>query len=223
MAALAQWRSDDPLPGSAQLEDLRFRRLLGSEEWSRLPPAVRRRFSKRLGPGLSVTYRGTVLQCRINIFGWLLAQAARLIGAPLPLHRDEGVAAIVTVTEDGESGGQVWSRLYARHAGFPQVIHSAKRFAGPTGIEEYLGLGFGIALVVSALPNGIRFAGDHYFLRLRNWRLRFPSWLVPGRLVIEHIDQGAGRFIFDLELRSGVFGKLISQRCEFRDCLPAGG
>ena len=201
----------------APLEDMRFRRLLGLKAWSQLPQAVRKRFSRRLGPGLSVTYRGTVEYCRMNLAGWLLSQLARVIGAPLPLYRDEGVAAIVTVTEDGESGGQVWSRLYARHRGFPQVIHSSKRFAGPTGIEEYLGLGFGIALSVELVPGGIRFLSDHFFLRLGSQRLRFPGWLVPLRLAIEHLDCGAGNFTFVLNLRCRPFGTIILQRCAFSD------
>ncbi|MBL7372815.1 DUF4166 domain-containing protein, partial [Escherichia coli] len=91
---------------------------------------------------------------------------ARLIGAPLPLGTDIGVSASVSVTADADGQGQYWTRQYGRAQGFPQVIHSAKRFAGPTGIEEYLGLGVGIALRLEEAGGALLFVSDHYFLKL---------------------------------------------------------
>ncbi len=201
----------------APLADLRFRQLTGAAAWAALPAAVQSRFGKRLGPGLCANYVGQVLSCRMTLGGWLLAQGCRLIGAPLPLDRGGGVAAIVSVTEDGLSGGQVWTRLYARRRGFPQVIHSAKRFAGPTGLEEYLGGGFGIALTVSARARSIRFESDHYFLALGGLRLRLPRWLTPGQLTIDHADCGAGHFTFTLALRHRLLGELLHQHSHFCD------
>lgn len=217
MNAIARALPQPAAPISAQLADLRFRNLIGRSEWDGLPARVRARFAKRFYPGKAVCYRGTVLACRMNAAGRILTQLARLIGAPLPLDEGGGAAAVVTVTEDGASGGQVWTRLYARPRGFPQTIHSAKRFAGPTGLEEYLGRGFGIALVVCAVPGGIRFTSDHYFLRLGNLRLRLPLWLTPGRLTIDHGDLGAGRFAFDLALAHPLFGLLVEQHSHFSD------
>ncbi len=204
------------------LSDLRFRNLLGAQAWDGLPRAVRLRFGKRLGPGQSVSYTGQVLRCDMGLAGWLLAQACRAIGAPLPLERAGGVAAIVTVTEDGASGGQVWTRIYARTRGFPQVIHSAKRFAGPTRLEEYLGGGFGIALTVRATADGIRFSSDHYFLQFAGLRLRLPAWLGPGSLTIDHADCGGGAFTFTLALRHRLLGELIHQASLFHDQVATG-
>ena len=200
-----------------ELVDLRFRQLLGPQQWASLPDAVCRRFGKRLSVGQSANYAGQVLSCRMNFSGWVLAQACRLIGAPLPLEREGGVAAIVSVTEDGMSGGQVWTRVYARKRGFPQVIHSAKRFVGPTGLEEYLGGGFGIALRVSAIDGGIRFSSDHYFLQLGRIRLRMPRWLAPGLLTIDHADCGGGNFTFTLALRHCLLGEVMHQHSHFCD------
>jgi len=151
------------------------------------------------------------------VAGWLLAQAARLIGAPLPLGRDTGVPATVCITEDRAGNGQYWSRNYGRAAGFPQVIQSAKRFAGPTGLEEYLGHGIGIALRLAIEDGALLFVGDHYFLRLFGVRLRWPRWLAPGGLVIRHQDIGSGRFVFALDLVHPWFGELLHQVALFTD------
>src|SRR5262245_36294612 len=127
----------------AKLGDLRFRNLLPERDWAALPKAIRRRFSKRLADGNTAIYAGEVLETWMSGAGWLLVQVLRLIGAPLPTDRSVHVPSVVSVTEDMTTGGQIWTRLYARRDGFPQVVHSSKRFAGPTGLEEYVG--FGIA------------------------------------------------------------------------------
>lgn len=201
----------------ADLADLRFRVLLGEAGWSRLPPVIRARFSKRLRPGMSVTYGGQITESWRNLAGHVLAQLCRLIGAPLPLGDDLGAAAVVTVTEDAIAGGQFWTRMYNRAHGFPQVIHSSKRFAGPTGLEEYLGGGFGIALAVSADETALRFHSRHYFLALGPFRLRLPAWLEPGALTISHIDHGDDSFAFVLDLRHPLLGEMLHQVGLFRE------
>jgi len=202
------------------LDDHRFHDLLPDEAWGRLPLAIWRRFSKRSAAGDTVVYVGTIEEASFSPAGWWLAQLARIIGAPLPLCAETGVPMIVTVTE--ASGGQIWTRICARSNGFPQVIHSAKRFAGPTGIEEYLGLGLGIALRLSAEDGALVFRGDHLFIALgRRLRLRLPRWLNPGTLTVAHVDRGGGRFAFTLDLIHPLFGDLIHQVAIFADGEPA--
>lgn len=207
----------DSRTDAAQLLDLRFRRLIGRAAWDGLPEAVRRRFSKRLAGESVALYRGRVVRSEFSSLGWLFAQALRLVGAPLPISRDTDVPAVVSVSEDGASGGQLWSRLYGRRRGFPQVIHSAKRFAGPTGLEEYVGRGIGMALRVEPLKDGLRFASDHYFLSIGKRRFRLPLWLEPGRTAVEHHDLGHGCFLFRLSLRHPLFGRLVEQHALFHD------
>src|SRR6516162_6755389 len=81
--------------GDEALGDLRFRALLSAEDWATLPPAVRRRFSRRLAGGATVVYAGIVVATRMSRAGWWLAQAVRPIGAPLPISRDSNVASVV--------------------------------------------------------------------------------------------------------------------------------
>lgn len=204
-------------PPARPLGDPRFRALLGAEQWSALAPAIRRRFSTRLSESRTKIYAGAITETHMSSAGWLLAQAARLAGGPLPLSRDAGMPATVTVTEDAATGGQFWTRIYGRRRGFPQVIHSAKRFRGPTGLEEYLGRGIGMALTIDGAGNELHFRSDHYFMQLFGRRLRLPRWLSPGATTVSHIDRGRGRFAFTLELRHPLLGVLIRQTALFHD------
>jgi hypothetical protein len=203
---------------AAESGDAPFRRLLGEARWAALPESTRRRFARHIGPGACASYVGEVTECRMGHAGWLLAQFGRLVGAPLPLGHDTGVAASVSVTGDSLGCAQYWTRQYARAHGFPQVVHSAKRFAGPTGLEEYLGLGIGIALGLDAIDGTLLFVSDHYFFKLGNLRLRIPAWLAPGRMVVGHVDLGEDRFAFTLDLVHPWFGELIHQLAVFADC-----
>ena len=215
-AVFATRIQDRDLPVEGDLADLRFRALLPAADWAALPLAVRRRFSKRLKGGTTVVYCGDVVAVEAHLMGRLLAQAARLIGAPLPLVFTPG-ASVVTVTEDAVGRGQVWSRMYVRADGFPQVIHSAKRFAGPTGLEEHVGGGVGMALTVTAEDGALVFRSAFYFATLLGLRLRLPRWTQPGDLTITHRDLGQGRFAFSLALDHPWLGRLLGQDAIFRD------
>lgn len=212
----------DPYPDAPGPRDIRFRILVGSAGWSRLPQAVQQRFSKRLGGEQVALYSGTVVETRLSRAGWWLAQLLRPLGAPLPLRRERGVPALVCVSEDAASGGQIWSRLYGSGCGLPQVIHSIKSFAGPTGLEEQIGFGIAMALSVEARDDGLVFRSDHYAWYAFGRRWRLPTWLTPGQTVVTHRDlgrdeQGQGRFAFDLEVRHPLLGELLHQHALFSD------
>ena len=204
------------------LGDIRFRQLLGKRGWNELPQSVQRRFNKRVRHGESQIYKGYVSHTHMNTIGWVLAQALRIVGAPLPIDRaNTGQAAIVTITEDAKGSGQFWTRQYGRHAGFPQIVHSSKRFAGPTGLEEYIGCGIGMTLRL-AVENGVLlFLHDRYFFTLFGTRLYLPKFLEPGTLTVSHTDGGKCRdgrwFEFGLQLVHPWFGQLFNQRVMFKD------
>jgi hypothetical protein len=206
-----------PASDTRLLDDHRFRGLLSDEDWGRLPVAIWRRFSKRLGEGKTVVYVGEVDEASRSRAGWWVAQLARVIGGPLPTGCETGVPMIVTVTEDAASGGQVWTRICARRNGFPQVIHSAKRFAGPTGLEEYVGFGVSMALTISVANEQLCFRSAGYALQLGRLRLPLPEWLTPGDLTVTHADLGGGVFRFTLEVVHRRFGMLIRQSAVFEE------
>jgi hypothetical protein len=211
-AAIPLERGDDD-----RLLDLRFRNLFNAEEWAKLPPPIRRRFTKRLAAGATAVYSGEVTETRITWLGKVFGQLVRVIGGPLPQSRDVGVPAIVTVTEDMRTGGQVWTRQFSRRRSFPQVIHTAKRFSGPTGLEEYAGRGVSMALTVHAVDGQLVFRSTGYWLQIGTRRFCIPSFLTPGRMVVTHGELGDGRFIFTLEVIHPVFGEIIRQSAVFTE------
>lgn len=205
--ALARYGSGSP-----------FATLLRPADWRALPAAVRRRFGDGLAAGESTVYRGCVTDLTMSRLGWLLAQALRLAGAPLPFDIwQKGQAATVSVTANPLLGGQVWTRLYGRRGGFPHVVHSAKRFAGPTGLEELLPGGFGMALTLRVKERVLEFRSAGYFVTLFGRRFALPDSLSPGALTVGHRDLGGGAFEFTLDLRHPRFGLLIRQTTRFHD------
>ena len=118
---LREAHASPPDARQTELGDLRFRNLLPRDDWAALPAAIRHRFSKRVAGGATVIYAGEVVATELTFAGWVAAQLARLVGSPLPRWRDAHVPAVVSVTEDVRSGGQIWTRVYARKGGFPQV------------------------------------------------------------------------------------------------------
>lgn len=196
----------------------RFRRLLTESEWRALPEATRRRFSLKVKGGESLLFQGVTTQLKMSAFGRMLCEMARIIGAPLPLDmRSEARPAIVAVTEHPSGNGQVWTRLYARGAGFPQTVNSVKTFGGPTGLEEHVGGGVSMSLLLSVERGVLLFRSADYFLGAFGRRMRIPKWLAPGVMVIGHEDRGHGCFAFTLTLTHPLFGVLVEQTTLFSD------
>jgi hypothetical protein len=210
------------LPAQQSLHDLRFRKLLRPQDWETLAPAIRTRFSKRLGPGASIVYRGEIVETRMSRFGRMFVTALRIIGAPLPLDcNNAGAATVVTVTEAAGSKGQIWTRQYNRRNGFPQVIHSSKGFRGPTGLEEAVGHGIGMSLKLKTKPDQLLFISNQFFVTLLGRRIALPKPLCPGRLVVGHRELGGGCFEYTLDLRHPYLGELLFQRATFHDMTEA--
>jgi hypothetical protein len=205
---------------SDELGDLRFRALVSPHEWASLPLIVRRRFSKCLAGGRPVVFIGEVVETRMSVAGHLLAQAARLIGSPFPVSTDSSVPSVVSITEDFATGGQIWTRLYARRATVPQVIHSSKRFCGPTGLEEHVGCGVGMTLTVHARAGALVFRSARYFVDLFGRRLWLPAAFTPGSLSVTHADCGESGFSFTLNVTHPRLGQLIWQRAFFHEVEP---
>ncbi len=211
------WPHPPAHPIQSTQEDPRFRDLVAPHEWNRLPWPIRRRFTHRLADGETTVFVGEVARTQLSLFGSLFSHLLRLVGAPLPLRPTARTPATVVVTEDRASGGQLWTRIYGCAGHFPQVIHSAKRFTGPTGLEEYVGRGVGMALAVRVENRALVFRSVWYFLRIFSLTLRLPQLLSPGRLEVVHREERDGQFSFTLTLTHALFGEVMRQIAFFRD------
>lgn len=200
-----------------EVADLRFRALVGEAAWAELPEPVQRRFSKRVGPDDIKLYRGRVLVTEISRAGWALAQICRVIGSPLPDQHGARGPAVVAVSADARLGGQCWTRTYTRAGRFPQVVHSAKRFTGPTGLEEYVGGGISMSLLVTVEDGALVFRSSRYFVNVGRWRVSLPRWLSPGEMEIVHRQETVDEFSFTLSLTHPLLGVMLFQLAHFSD------
>lgn len=199
-----------------------FEQLLSEREWRELPQEVRRRFEIDSVSPRPKIYAGRVVATRLSRLGRLLARVAGLIGTPLPETDGAIGPASVSIAWNGKLDGQIWTRVYGRPGRFPQVVHSVKRFAGPTGLEEFVGpgatWGIGMTLRLSVEAGALVFRSDRYFLSVGVRRFNLPLWCEPGRMTIRHRQIGGPQFRFTLDLDHRWFGALIHQDCVFSDC-----
>lgn len=200
--------------------DTRFRALLGEADWLRLPSPVRDRFSKRLDADSVALYRGQVVATELSTLGWWLAQAARLIGAPLPTMNGAVGPAVVMVSADAASDGQRWLRIFERPGRTPQMVLSTKRFGGASGLEEEAG-GIVMELRLSVEDGALVFRSQRYRLTWRSLSVTLPRWMSPGEMTIVHAQEADGGFSFRLTLEHGVFGQLLHQLAYFHDVKAA--
>ncbi len=194
-----------------------FCALVGEAAWGRLPRAVQRRFDRLLAPGESALYVGEVASTVLSPVGRAWAQLARALGAPLPLRALAHSAAAVVVTADVRKHTQLWTRIYHESGHLPQVVRSMKSFTGPTGLEERVGGGIGMALAVSVEARALVFRSAEYFWRCGRVRVPLPAWLTPGRIEVVHREERAGRFSFTLSVVHPWFGRIVHQVAFFRD------
>jgi hypothetical protein len=96
-------------------------------------------------------------------------------------------------------------------------VHSSKRFAGPTGLEERVGHGVGMTLTMEVKDDALVFRSRDYFVEFFRLRIRLPAWLTPGALSVTHAECADGRFSFTLDVVHPRFGLLIRQMGLFKE------
>ena len=189
--------------------DNHYRRLLGNESWLRLKPEIRQRFSRKFKEGESHVYTGK-MEVRFSFFGWLFAQVCRVIGKPLATKRGDKVPVTVTLSYDRKTQGTQWKRDYF-FTDVPEVITSAKAVNAIGGLEEHVGYGFSMCLDLYVVNGNLEFHSHDYYWTRKNFRIRLPSLLTPGRIVVKHEQIEGEVFRFSLEVNHPILGQTIYQ------------
>ena len=181
--------------------------LVGPAGWSRLPPAVRRRFG--VGHG-AATYVGR-MELRCSPVGRVFALLSRLFGSPLCGVSEAASPACVRVFDDGR-GGMVWERHFRT-----QVVRSTKQRDVDGGLLERTDGGLGMGLAVFEEGGTLVFESHRFLLLLGRLRVRVPALLTPGTCRVVHTDLGDGLFRFDLDMVHPLWGRTFHQSGVFAD------
>lgn len=187
--------------------------LVGPRGWSRLPPAVHRRFG---AAHADTTYRGH-MNLRCSRVGRLYAGLARVFGGPLTRTCADGVPTSVRVFDNGR-GGVVWERSFHRSGGGAvRVVRSTKELGVDGGLLERTDGGLSMALDVFEESGALVFCSRRFYFLLGALRLPVPHLLTPGVCRVEHRDLGAGHFRFTLSMVHPLWGETFHQSGVFTD------
>lgn len=195
--------------------DTRYRDLLPSDDWAKLPLVVQNRFMRHLAPGETKLFTGAVVKTELSLLGRPLAFVLRPLNI-IPAHHGATGPSTVIVTEGADGASQTYTRLYGRANGKAQMITTTKCFQ-PSGLVEKLGYGLSMQLAITVEDRALVFTSMSYQWSALGRTFTLPRWLSPGRARIEHRDLDGSRFRFSLTLTHPWFGQLVEQAADYID------
>lgn len=135
--------------------------------WENVYPPVRARMDKLLTSPIPTTFEGTGC-VRRSAMGWIFAQLARFLGAPLVWKRGEDVRTVVRVVPT-KGGLRCWHRLFIFPDGSEQLVKTTKVVDPRLGFLDVVGADGERALAtqmkVRAHGKSLHFRSTVYLLR----------------------------------------------------------
>lgn len=192
-----------------------YRSILGEQAWRRLAPEIRARFSAKPRHGKSIRYEGSMHTVELSWMGWLFAQACRLIGTPLALHRGRNVPMMIDLVRDDRLKGVAWHRTYKFPGRTVFTVRSTKCQGSNGEFIEHIGCGFLMRLKLTEENGGLVFRSVSYEIDIRGRHLRIPALLTPGVTTVTHEQLAGERFRFSLSVEHPLLGRTIYQEGEF--------
>ena len=204
-----QEKIDQAKPHHAHKGDIE--RAMGSEAWSRLPPAVRDRFCETTAMHRDHHYAGVMSKVQYSAFGWVMIQLCRLIGTPFATGYGTDVPTVVDVHPNADRTGICWDRTYRFAEKNPVTVSSTKILAPYGKLLECVGRGFGMVLDVYEQDEVLVFESRRFFAELFGHRFYLPTLLSPGSAVVTHTDLGGDNFQFEMTFKHPILGLLVYQ------------
>ncbi len=184
-----------------------FERVLG-EDWTKLGAIVRRHYSLRPFTRDAVTVRGTMDEVWHSNLVKVLLPLARLAGALVPYRGRDVPVAVHYAAREGD-GTLHWDRIFRFAERPPFHFRSHMECADGNEVIEFVRLGIGLRLAVTAEAGALVFRSRGYIWRLfgRDWRL--PLHLVLGQAYVEERPADGDRFTMRMNLVHPLFGELF--------------
>ena len=196
--------------------DNTYQNLLGSSQWLKLKPEIRKRFSVKPLMHSSIRYVGMMDVVKFNFMGWMFAQVCRLIGTPLAPYEGENIPMDIELVIHESTGGVSWNRTYKFNSGKITTVRSIKCLYSAGQLEEHIGFGFSMKLEVFERNGDLFFVSKDYLLRIGSLEVHLPRFITPGITTVSHEQISGARFRFTLSVVHPVFGETIYQIGEFR-------
>ena len=196
-----------------------FQSVLGAE-WASLGDIVRKHYSPRPFSRDAVTVRGAMNEVWHSRMAKVLLPMARLAGALVP-YRGRDVPIEVHYSARHDDSTLHWNRVFHFPGRAPFHFRSHMEVADGNEVIEFVRLGIGMRLVVTAEDGALVFRGRGYVWRVlgRDWPL--PLGLVLGQAYVEERPADVDRFTMKMTLIHPLFGELFRYDGRFAVDAPA--
>lgn len=196
-----------------------FESVLGAD-WAELGAIVRRHYRLRPFSHDSVTVYGSMDEVWHSALAKALLPMARLVGALVP-YRGRDVPIEVHYSARAGDGTLHWDRVFHFPGRSPFHFRSHMELAGGNEVIEFVRLGIGMRLAVTAEDGALVFRGRGYVWRLlgRDWPL--PLGAVLGQAYVEERPAGPDRFTMRMTLVHPLFGELFRYSGRFAVDAPS--
>jgi len=171
-----------------------------NKHWDELPPALQAHYqhSNNIDKGEMDIEYPKFMQLQLNFM--------RLFGA---LINRQGKAIPTTVEKNMQGNTQYWTRTVTFPDGKVVLFKSHWVYTEGNELIEYINSFSGLRMALSVKNNQLHYEGKSYVLKLGQWKINIPEWLVLGHTSIVEKALDEHRFSMDFRLTHPILGRVF--------------